>query len=348
MIFLLILLAIPLLTGVWLMWVRRRLGVHRPARWVRRAVSVAVVLLMAGLCWLMAHRRGIVAADIPTWLHASLLLWSLLFLPLLAVPGMVASVIAAGIRKMAARRTEMAPPSPPAPPADGLSRREWLRTATLALPMLATFGTVAVSVPQRAHFRVRRMAVPVPDLPPALAGLTLTHLSDTHAGKFTQEETLRRLADAINHLGSDLVLLTGDLIDHSLEHLPAALDMLAALQPRLGVFAVEGNHDLFDDAREFRAALPARGIPLLLDQSALVRAKGHPLEIMGVSWAARDADLAARVDYLLARRDPDAFPLLLAHHPHAFDPAAARGVPLTLAGHTHGGQLMVKIGRAHV
>src|SRR5690606_5613321 len=51
--------------------------------------------------------------------------------------------------------------------------------------------------------------------------------------------------------------------------------------------------------------------------------------------------IAASMEELLRLRDPDAFPILLAHHPHAFDPAADAGLPLVFAGHTHGGQLMV-------
>ncbi len=60
-----------------------------------------------------------------------------------------------------------------------------------------------------------------------------------------------------------------------------------------------------------------------------------------MTWSRRDWQLASNLEQMLPGRDPDAFTILLAHHPHAFDPAAAAGIPLTLTGHTHGGQLML-------
>jgi hypothetical protein len=65
---------------------------------------------------------------------------------------------------------------------------------------------------------------------------------------------------------------------------------------------------------------------------------------LGIRWGGRsgfDAATGAHVRNTLRLRRSDAFPILLAHHPHAFDPAAEAGIPLTLAGHTHGGQLML-------
>ena len=54
--------------------------------------------------------------------------------------------------------------------------------------------------------------------------------------------------------------------------------------------------------------------------------------------------MAASVQRVAALRRADAFPILLAHHPHAFDPAVEAGLPLTLAGHSHGGQVMLTPG----
>jgi hypothetical protein len=73
--------------------------------------------------------------------------------------------------------------------------------------------------------------------------------------------------------------------------------------------------------------------------------RGHPVQFFGLGWMdfdhqQRDRATAEQLRELLKRRDPDAFPILLAHHPHAFDAAAKLDLPLTLAGHTHGGQWM--------
>jgi uncharacterized protein len=106
------------------------------------------------------------------------------------------------------------------------------------------------------------------------------------------------------------------------------------------------------------------GLPLLLDESAVFTVPGRktPLQMMGISWGVlrrgsdmgrigheasrwyretNDQNTAASIARVAAQRQDGAFPILLAHHPHAFDRAAAAGLPLVLSGHTHGGQLML-------
>jgi predicted MPP superfamily phosphohydrolase len=74
--------------------------------------------------------------------------------------------------------------------------------------------------------------------------------------------------------------------------------------------------------------------------------RGYPVQFFGLRWVGgnaqeRDQVTALQVRKLMKQRQPDAFPVLLAHHPHAFDAAIDADLPLTLAGHTHGGYLML-------
>jgi predicted MPP superfamily phosphohydrolase len=62
---------------------------------------------------------------------------------------------------------------------------------------------------------------------------------------------------------------------------------------------------------------------------------------MGIPWSRSEKLMREDVNDVVARRDPKAYPILLAHHPHAFDAAADARLPLTLSGHTHGGQLAI-------
>jgi predicted MPP superfamily phosphohydrolase len=102
---------------------------------------------------------------------------------------------------------------------------------------------------------------------------------------------------------------------------------------------------LIDNGPEFERRVKQSGIPFLLDESVVITIRGAPLQLFGLSWTrtgeSRDAAIATAVRHLLSQRQPETFPILLAHHPHAFDAAAAASVPLTLSGHTHGGQLML-------
>jgi predicted MPP superfamily phosphohydrolase len=230
------------------------------------------------------------------------------------------------------------------------SRRQFLGAAVAAAPPVLTVGAVTLSARSLDHFRVRNLDVGIPDLPPALHGTTIAHVTDIHVGRFTEGPQLRKIVEETNKLRVDLVLMTGDLINNSLTDLPAALDAVKRLDARAGVYMCEGNHDLFDSVAEFRRRVKSAGVPLLVGESELVRVNGFPVRLLGAAWAqgmtARprgnyEEVLADNVRPLLAGLSGDALPILLAHHPHAFDLAAGAGVPLTLAGHTHGGQLML-------
>jgi len=338
--FRLILIAFPLLTLAWTGWAwwrLRRIGGTGARRMARLCAATAVVILVT-YGWVVANRMDITATAPHPWLQALLLMWVIVFLPFVALP-MMGGVSVLDAARAIARRLTGSPPSEAAAP--DLSRRRMLRATVLALPTLGTLGTTAISIPQKTRFRVREIAVPVANLPAALDGLTITHVSDTHVGKFTRGHVLDGLVEAVNGLKSDLVLLTGDLIDHSVDDLPEALDMIERFNPGLGLYNIEGNHDLFDGAEAFARGHAARGVPLLRGTTASLRVRGHPVEILGARWTRREDMMRSEIAALKRAADPDAFQILLDHHPHAFDAAADHGIPLTLAGHTHGGQLMV-------
>ncbi|TWT45963.1 putative metallophosphoesterase [Phycisphaerae bacterium RAS1] len=225
------------------------------------------------------------------------------------------------------------------------TRRQVLAAGVVSAAPLFTGGASILAAMQRESFRIRRIDVPLAGLPPALDGLTIAHVSDIHIGRFTNGLVLRRIVEQTNALRADLVLMTGDLIDHALSDLPAGIDLLRRLDAKHGVYLCEGNHDLFESRAAFEDGVRGAGLSLLLNESKSMTVRGEALRILGLRWGGFRHDRSAPVDQDLAetlRRASGAdFTLLLAHHPHIFDAAAAAGVPLTLAGHTHGGQLML-------
>jgi hypothetical protein len=162
-----------------------------------------------------------------------------------------------------------------------------------------------------------------------------------HVGKYTRGHVLEEIVEKVNAMSADLVLFTGDLIDFSMKDLPRGLEMIKAMRGRYGLFICEGNHDLFEDRPGFERQIKNAGVPLLLDEAAVLSIRGKAVQILGIRWGGGGSFIDEDLDAAMTRRRPDAFPILLAHHPHAFDAAAKRGIPLTLAGHTHGGQLML-------
>jgi predicted MPP superfamily phosphohydrolase len=214
------------------------------------------------------------------------------------------------------------------------------------LPPVFTFDLTGVAMAQLNSFRVRRFALPIVDLPNELDGMTIAQVSDMHVGRFTKGEVLEKTVRIVNEMQADLVLLTGDLINDALADLDTGLDLARRMESRFGRAIIEGNHDLIENPREFETRVRASGIPFLLNEAMIVEVRGVPVQLLGTRWprvygAERDAAIAQDVRKLMEHRDSSAFPILLAHHPHSFDAAAEAGLPLTLSGHTHGGQLML-------
>jgi predicted MPP superfamily phosphohydrolase len=231
-----------------------------------------------------------------------------------------------------------------------MHRREFVAAAVCAAPALVALGGTGFASQQWSQFRIRRLTVPVPKLPKALDGLTIAQVCDLHVGVFTRGKVLDEIVEATNQLRSDLVFLPGDLINYALEDLPVALDVAKRLESKCGTFVCEGNHDLFEDAAAFRDVTIASGLRLLVNDSTIVPVRNVPVQVLGLRWGSAhgdprdpksrgDAAIAGSMEELMAKRVPDAFPMLLAHHPHAFD--YAEEIPLTFAGHTHGGQMML-------
>ena len=312
-----------------------------------RYLNLAFMIFQVGaLIWLVGGRLAHTGWDrlLPKFVVTALLLWHMFVLPL-AVAILIAAVpIALGIRL--GRFLSQRPAAPPVPSDEtGFSRRQFLGFATAAVPPLLTLSLTGIAMQQLTGFRIRRLLVPIHELPPDLHGMTIAQVSDMHVGRYTKGRVLRDMVEATNGLKSDLVLLTGDLINDALADLDQGLELVRQMNSRFGVYLIEGNHDLIENGREFERRTRESGIPFLLDESTVVTVRGTPVQLFGLSWTRvrqnRDAEISSAVQRLVSQSQPGTFPILLAHHPHAFDPAATLGIPLTLAGHTHGGQLML-------
>ena len=311
----------------------------------RIAVAIFALAQLAGLSWLLTQRfaHAESTALFSKFVLANVFIWHMILLPillLLTVALLPILVMMALIRS--ARRLRHWTPAD----ADGtLSRRQFLGVALAAAPPLFNLSLATIAMRQLDQFRVRRFVLPIAGLPSDLHGLTITQISDMHVGRFTSGRVLRDVVRVVNELRADLVLLTGDLINDALVDLNHGLDLVRSMQARHGVYLIEGNHDLIENGPEFERRVKHSGIPFLLDESVVITVRGTPLQLLGLSWTRarenRDVAIAAAVRQLLNQRQPESFPILLAHHPHAFDTAAAASVPLTLSGHTHGGQLML-------
>ncbi len=254
-----------------------------------------------------------------------------------------------------ARRATGQPSSVPPPAAEPAveeapspTRREFLvHSATFGAAALATSATGYGFWRAWGPAEISEVGVKLAGLPRALSGLTLAHLTDIHVGGWVDERFLRQLVEQTNDLKPDAVVITGDLVDGSVEHLMPMVGLLGSLRSRYGTYFVTGNHEYYSGADAWCDALDKLGITSLRNRRVSLGDPGPggaSLDLVGVDdRSAGSRGFPGRSDLAgaLSGRDPTRPAVLLAHQPHSRDvtQAAAAGVGLQLSGHTHGGQM---------
>jgi len=204
-----------------------------------------------------------------------------------------------------------------------------------AVSALAVFN--ATRVPS-----IRDVEVAIPKLPPQFDGYRLLQLTDLHLSRLFQVPWARAVVERANAAGTDLIVVTGDFIDGSVEMRRADVEPLSALRAADGVYAVPGNHEYFFDYDAWMRRLGGLGMRMLPNAHAVLSRGDGRLVVAGVT------DLSARghgrpgpdLDAALAGAPAGAPVILLDHQPRDARRAAARGVALQLSGHTHGGMVV--------
>jgi uncharacterized protein len=212
--------------------------------------------------------------------------------------------------------------------------------AFTALSLACALATIAAIVAvwfRPRTVRIRRLTLPITDLPAGLDGLTIAHLSDLHIGSMWPPEVARQWVKTANGLGADVVALTGDYVTSGVRFQSEAASLLGDLIAPLGVFAVLGNHDDFGGGALFREALACTRVRLLANEHVEVEKNGSTFAIAGVDdLYTRRAD----VERTLANA-PAGVRIVLAHDPRLAGQIAERGASVVLSGHTHWGQIGV-------
>lgn len=195
---------------------------------------------------------------------------------------------------------------------------------------------------------VRPLDLHFPELAPALDGIRIVQLSDLHVGPHTSVRHLSRIAEAVRNAEPYLIVLTGDQVDDFARDVEPLGRAFGGLTAPLGVIAVAGNHDVYAGWSAVRKGMERIGWTVLVNESI-------PIEVNGARfWVAGTGDPAGRggpggadpsvipdVERTLAGVPDGEFVLALAHNPSLWPELAARGVELTLSGHTHYGQIAI-------
>ena len=190
---------------------------------------------------------------------------------------------------------------------------------------------------------VKRVPVTLSRLPKEMNGFTLVQLTDIHVGPTIGRAFIETIVAHANALNPDLIAITGDLVDGTVDELRDAVAPLAELRARHGVYFVTGNHEYFSGATPWIAELTRLGIRCLRNERVSIGDGAASFDLAGVDdrSGARFAEPGhgENLDKALAALDPAREVVLLAHQPKSVFAAARFGIGLQLSGHTHGGQI---------
>ena len=210
------------------------------------------------------------------------------------------------------------------------------RSAILSLIIIGIIAGVSL-VNGNLLPRVKRMTIPMKNLPVELKGFKVVHLSDLHIEAFNSPHRLARIVDKVNRENPDIVVITGDLIDGNVLKTPELGVELGRIRAKYGKFVVLGNHDYYGGIKSFYELVKVAGFKVLINE--MVTAAGS-IQVAGLddNEGVRRGTGGPDLEKALKGADPSKPLILLYHRPFLFDEAVKKGVGLQLSGHTHAGQ----------
>jgi predicted MPP superfamily phosphohydrolase len=250
-------------------------------------------------------------------------------------------------RKVAAGHAAMPMPGAIALDPPSLARRRLLEQAAVAVSAVPFVAAAYGLLYERLDVEVTRPRIALARLPKGFQGFRIVQLSDFHISPFLTADEIRRCVTIANGLKADLVALTGDYLADDPAAQGEVVQALAGLRAPYGAFGCLGNHEIYTETEDSITRLfAAVGIRILRQERALIQSHGEVLNVIGVDYQqlrfSRDHDGHLVDRYLQGSEKlvmPDMVNILLCHNPNSFDRAVELGIDLTLAGHSHGGQL---------
>lgn len=190
---------------------------------------------------------------------------------------------------------------------------------------------------QVLSIEVNQKRISIDGLSEALEGMTITHLSDFHLVGVPDKQYFQWIADEVNKLDSDLICVSGDIVDapQCVKWLP---DIFGAMHARSGKFFVLGNHDIRRlDKQELIASLEDLEMTWVGKNEVVINVSGEPVRICGTEMPWSDGNP------IIDQSESAELSIAVMHSPDPVNWARAAGINLALAGHLHGGQIRLPL-----
>ncbi|HAM50695.1 MAG TPA: hypothetical protein DCP92_08400 [Nitrospiraceae bacterium] len=315
-------------------------SIRQPKRKIllRGFLATAVALLLATILDPFGHFTG--HSSPGNWVFSASKLW------LLASSFGFLAVLTVGAVGWLSRLLMYAVPSAKREGFDP-ARRAFLRYAVFLSGSIPFMATAYGFASERFRYHIEKVEVPIANLPKNLEGLRIVQLSDIHIGDFMPRLEVRRAVEMANKLNADLVVVTGDFISRDDDPIQDCISELSRLRAPLGIWGCNGNHEVYTEMEDRSQKLFQQyGMRLLRQESAELQWHGGKINLIGVDYqggrrfSGKERQLLHGTDSLIRKDIPN---ILLSHNPNTFYRAAELGIELSLAGHTHGGQVGIEI-----
>ena len=316
---------------------------HR--RWLAAAGAAVYVFLLAyNFFW----ARDVAATSLTlkaALLEAPILWWVFSSIGgfIVALPFVLTSAVLHGIQAAGRKLHPAAEPNPSFSP----GRRKFLSNTAVAAGSLPFAACGYGFLFGRVEFEKSLVRMKLARLPKEFNGFRIAQLSDIHIGPFMPSSDVRRVVEMTNALKPDLILLTGDYITWDPATQEAAVDSLTGLKAPFGVYGCLGNHEMWTHTEVSITRLFARrNIRILRQERTAIRVGGEDLNLIGVDFESHghmghhlEGPVRQYLEGVGGLVRPGQVNILLSHNPNTFDRAAQMEIDLSLAGHTHGGQV---------
>ncbi len=244
-------------------------------------------------------------------------------------------------------------------PGEVIPRSQFLSQIAIAAAA-APVSAMAFGIISGAHdYRIRRLAVSLPNLPKSFDGIRIGQISDIHSGSFWNKTAVNGGVEMLMKEKTDMVFFTGDLVNTHATEVKDYLPIFGKIKAPLGVYSITGNHDYGDyyrwsgaEAKSSNFSLlmdahKALGYDLLMNENRIVELGGDKIAILGnENWGVRFSKYG-KLGQAYKGTEEAAVKLLLSHDPTHWDAQVRPEFPdidMTFSGHTHGFQFGVEVG----